>query len=104
MKLETAGKSTLEVEVTNISLHGFWILFGEHEYFLPFNDFPWFKDARISEISDVSILNDQHLYWEKLEATNCKQLITNARWGLDVEKINLGDHRIPLRFDKSCRD
>ena len=77
MKLETAGKSTLEVEVTNISLHGFWILFGENEYFLPFNDFPWFKDARISEISDVSILNDQHLYWKKLDIDLTINMIQN---------------------------
>ncbi len=67
MKSEIVGKNTLEVEVTNISLHGFWLLTGEKEYFLSFNDFPWFKDARISEISDVSLLNDQHLYWEKLD-------------------------------------
>ena len=77
MKSEIAGKNTLEVEVTNISLHGFWLLLGEKEFFLPFNDFPWFKDARISEISDVSLLNDQHLFWEKLDIDLTLNMIQN---------------------------
>ncbi len=67
MKSEVAGKSISEVEVTNISLHGFWLLIGEKEYFLPFKSFPWFKDARISEISNVSLMNEKHLFWEKLD-------------------------------------
>jgi len=69
----------LEVEVTNISVHGFWLLLGENEFFLPFNDFPWFKDARISEISDVSLLNDQHLFWEKLDIDLTLNMIQNPQ-------------------------
>jgi hypothetical protein len=37
-----------------------------------------------------------HLYWDKLAATNCRQLITNARWGLDVEAIDLSTDRYPF--------
>ena len=77
MKSKIAGKNTLEVEVTNISMHGFWLLLGEKEFFLPFNEFPWFKNARISEISDVSLLNDQHLYWEKLDIDLTLNMIQN---------------------------
>lgn len=29
------------------------------------------------------------LYFDKLRATACQRLITNARWGMDVETINL---------------
>jgi hypothetical protein len=79
MKSEIAGKNTLEVEVTNISVHGFWLLLGENEFFLPFIDFPWFKDARISEISDVSLLNDQHLFWEKLDIDLTLNMIQNPQ-------------------------
>ena len=79
MKSEIAGKNTLEVEVTNISVHGFWLLLGENEFFLPFNDFPWFKDARISEISDVSLLNNQHLFWEKLDIDLTLNMIQNPQ-------------------------
>jgi hypothetical protein len=79
MKSEIAGKNTLEVEVTNISAHGFWLLLDEIEYFLPFNEFPWFKNARISEISDVAVLNDQHLYWEKLDIDLTLNMIQNPK-------------------------
>lgn len=67
MKSEAVGESILEVEVTNISEHGFWLLVGEKEYFLPFKQFPWFKEATIAEISDVVFLNNEHLFWEKLD-------------------------------------
>ena len=79
MKSEIAGKNTLEVEVTNISVHGFWLLLGEKEYFLPFNEFPWFKNARISEISDVAVLNNKHLYWEKLDIDLTLNMIQNPQ-------------------------
>jgi len=77
MKSETVGKNISEVEVTNISSHGFWLLIGEKEYFLPFKDFPWFKDARISEISNVSLMNGQHLFWEKLDIDLTLNIIQN---------------------------
>ncbi len=79
MKSEIAGKNTLEVEVTNISMHEFWLFLGGKEFFLPFNDFPWFKDARISEISNVSLLNDQHLFWEKLDIDLTLNMIQNPQ-------------------------
>ena len=34
------GSITLEVEVTNISRHGFWIIMGDRELFLSFEEFP----------------------------------------------------------------
>ncbi len=34
-----------EVEVTNISRHGFWLLVRGKELFLPYKDFPWFQNA-----------------------------------------------------------
>ena len=77
MKSEIVGKNTLEVEVTNISSHGFWLFIGENEYFLPFKSFPWFKDARISEISNVKLLNGKHLYWEKLDVDLTIYMIQN---------------------------
>lgn len=37
-----------------------------------------------------------HLYWQKLHAIACRKLITNARWGLAVEAIDLLGHRQPF--------
>ena len=57
----------LETEVTNISTHGLWILVGDKEYFLPFEQFPWFKDKTINDITKVESFGAGHLYWENLD-------------------------------------
>jgi hypothetical protein len=44
MKHTTHGISTSLVEVTNISPYGFWLLIKEEELFLPYSEFPWFKE------------------------------------------------------------
>ena len=67
MKSETLGASTSEVEVTQISKHGIWLLLAEKEHFLSFENFPWFKDASVSAIHNVELLNEHHLYWPDLD-------------------------------------
>lgn len=47
------GTSTFPVEVTNVSRHGLWLLLGDEELLLPFEHFPWFRDASIGKISRV---------------------------------------------------
>ena len=42
------GKNISDVEVQHISTHGIWIYVLGKEYFLPHDQFPWFKDAKIS--------------------------------------------------------
>jgi Protein of unknown function (DUF2442) len=61
------GASTLEVEVTNVSRHGFWLLLGEEELFVPFTEFPWFKDASIAKLLNVERPQAHHLYWPDLD-------------------------------------
>ena len=61
------GSSTLAVEVANVSKHGFWLLLGDQEVFLPFEDFPWFKDAPIGKLLNVERPSDRHLYWPDLD-------------------------------------
>ena len=65
--LEMPGKDTSAVEVTHIDSHGFWLFVQEKEYFLDFTEYPWFKDARINEITSVSLLHGHHLYWPSLD-------------------------------------
>jgi len=67
MKSFITGTSTLDVEVTNISQFGFWLLIDDTEYFLPFKSFPWFEEVRITDISNVERLSETHLYWSKLD-------------------------------------
>ena len=61
------GKSTSKPEITNISEHGFWIFLKGSEYFLSFEQFPWFKNANISQISNVELWHKNHLYWPTLD-------------------------------------
>jgi len=57
----------LDVEVTNVSGHGFWLLLGEEELFVPFSEFPWFKDASIAKLLHVERPQAHHLYWPDLD-------------------------------------
>ena len=61
------GTATSEVEVTNISKHGFWILLDERELFLPFDQFPWFEQAPVGAILEVERPSAHHLYWPKID-------------------------------------
>lgn len=67
MKSATPGRSTSQVEVTNVSPHGFWLLIRDEELFVSFNEFPWFKDASIAEIARVELPSTHHLYWPELD-------------------------------------
>jgi uncharacterized protein DUF2442 len=67
MKSETLGTGTSEAEVTQISKYGIWLLLHEKEHFLSFENFPWFKNAPVSAIHNVELLNEHHLYWPDLD-------------------------------------
>jgi len=53
MRSEEPRLNTLAVEVTNISKHGFWLLLENGGLFLPFADFPWFRQAAVEGILNV---------------------------------------------------
>jgi hypothetical protein len=38
-------------------------LLGDEELFLPFSEFPWFRDAAIGTILHVELPSPNHLYW-----------------------------------------
>lgn len=61
------GTSTSPVEVTNISQHGFWLLLEDEELFLPFSEFPWFRDVAVGKILQVELPSSDHLYWTELD-------------------------------------
>ena len=54
-------------EVTNISRHGIWLLAGDRELFLAYEDFPWFQDAPVSKIVNVEEPTPGHFYWPDLD-------------------------------------
>jgi len=62
------GTVTLVAEVTHVSKHGFWLLLGTEELLVPFEHFPWFKQATIAQLLDVKWPTPNHLYWPRLDA------------------------------------
>ena len=61
------GTTTSDVEVTNVSVHGFWLLLPQGELFVPFAEFPWFRDAPIGKLLQVTLPAPHHLYWPELD-------------------------------------
>jgi hypothetical protein len=53
--------------VTNVSKHGFWLLIGDRERFVAFDQFPWFRDAAIGQLLNVELPSSRHLYWPDLD-------------------------------------
>ncbi len=67
MKLKTHGQSISEVEVSHIDIHGLWLAVGDKEYFLSYDEYPWFKEAKVGEILNVQLLHGFHLHWPELD-------------------------------------
>jgi hypothetical protein len=67
MKSSALGQNTSGIEVQGISKHGFWVYIHDQEYFLPFEQFPWFKDAKVASVLNVALLHHEHLYWPDLD-------------------------------------
>jgi hypothetical protein len=61
------GTGTSEVELTNVSRHGLWLLLDDDELHLAFADFPWFRNATIDQLADVQRPTANHLYWPQLD-------------------------------------
>lgn len=85
MKSSTAGKNISRAEIINISTHGIWLLVKQREYFLPFETFPGFKDAKIADILNVKVEHEKYLFWPAL--------------GIDLELESIENpERFPLRY------
>lgn len=83
MKSGNIGIGTSGAEILNVSPHGFWILVGEKEYFLDFDQFPWFRRATLEQLFAVELLHGEHLYWADLDVD------------LDIDRIQHPD-KYPL--------
>lgn len=76
MKSSSLGKST-SVEVTNISSHGIWLLAGENELFMSYEDFPWFKDVPLGKVLHVEEQKPGHFYWPDLDVDLTAEIIAH---------------------------
>lgn len=67
MRSSLLGKTTSRAEVQDISRHGVWLFVRGREFLLPFQKFPWFKDAKVSSVYNVKLVHQSHLYWPDLD-------------------------------------
>jgi Protein of unknown function (DUF2442) len=71
------GVSTSEIEVSLASNKGFWLLIDAEELFVPFSEFPWFKQATIETVTTVEKPSSNHLYWPLLDIDLSVESIRN---------------------------
>jgi len=86
MSSKPHGVLTSQVQVTNVSSHGLWLLAHGEEFFLSYDDFPWFKEVTISSVLKVEEQSPGHFYGPDLDID------------LGLETI---EH--PERFPLKCR-
>jgi len=73
------------VSVENITPLGIWLYIKDKEYFLNYNEYPFFKDQTINSIQNVELHHGFHLYWPDLD--------------VDLELDNLENpEKYPLKF------
>lgn len=66
MKSNNLGKHISAVEI-HTSPFGIWVLVHDTEYFLSYKEYPWFQEAKLSDIYQVELLHNAHLYWPGLD-------------------------------------
>ena len=93
----TLGNITSEIEVTNISIHGIWILVNDKEYFLSFKDFPWFRNQSVSAIFNVTELSPGHFYWPDLDIDLTQDIIAHPERFPSVSKEVMSNQKKNIR-------
>ena len=103
MRSGRRGKSTLVAEVANVSANGFWLLVGRRELFVPFREFPWFREATIGQILNVQRPHDHHLHWpdldvdlavESIEHPERYPLVSKARPNIALQRTGPTSRRV----------
>jgi hypothetical protein len=67
MRSSTPGASTSGAEIANIDRFGIWVLHESREYFLAFDEFPWFRKATLQQVLHVEVAGTGHLRWPELD-------------------------------------
>jgi hypothetical protein len=85
MNLGKRGKNISVSEVSAIGRDGFWVISHDREFFVPFDNYPVFRQATVEQIYAVEEIGPDQLRWEALD--------------VDIEVAAL-EHpeRFPLKF------
>ena len=57
----------ISVSVENITPFGIWLFVKEKEYFLSYEDYPFFENHTLHSIQNVQLIHGYHLYWPELD-------------------------------------
>jgi len=66
MKSLKSGKG-ISVSIENITPFGIWLFVKGKEYFLNYQNYPYFKNHSIKSIQNVKLVHGFHLYWPDLD-------------------------------------
>jgi hypothetical protein len=55
------------VSVENVTSRGIWLFVRGAEYFLDYERYPWFREAKIGEIQNVRLVRGSYLRWPDLD-------------------------------------
>lgn len=77
--LKLAGQGILDVEISHVSAHGIWLLSENQEFFLSYDDFPWFKTATLQKILAVEQPRRGHFYWPELDIDLSLEMIKEPK-------------------------
>lgn len=75
MNSKPLGNSTDQIEITHISAFGVWLLTGDREFFMAYEDFPWFKDAPVGKIINIEEPSPGHFYWPDLDIDLTSEMV-----------------------------
>ncbi len=62
-------------EITDVSNYGIKLYFENKEYFMPYDEFPWFKEKTLKDVMNVELLSETHLYWPDLDVDLSLEMI-----------------------------
>lgn len=67
MRLKKPGKRISNPEILNLSPFGLWLHVQDKEYFLSFDQYPWFRTATVESVYNLKLIHDHHLHWPALD-------------------------------------
>ena len=71
------GSSTSAAQIPHVPAHALWLLLGDQELMLPFETFPWFRQATIGRLSQVESPTPNHAYRPLLDVDLSVESIRN---------------------------
>jgi hypothetical protein len=67
MYLKKRGKHIYASEVTAVGRDGFWFISQDKEYFVPFSNYPVFRQATVEQIYGLEEIAPGQLRWDSLD-------------------------------------